>query len=126
MASIRRRTRAGGSESWAVLYRLDGKQSSVSFEDFESADAFRKLADKFGPEKALASLRADPTLNTITVTEWLQHYIEHLTGLKKSTLYDYNSYLRNDIGPALGALPLQSLTREDVARWVNSMAAKGS
>lgn len=109
-----------------MLYRLDGKQSSLSFEDFESADAFKKLADKFGPEKALTSLRADPTLNTVTVAEWLQHYIEHLTGLKKSTLYDYNSYLKNDIGPALGVLPLQSLTRDDVARWVNSMAAKGS
>jgi integrase len=126
MASLRRRTRADGTAFWSVLYRLDGKQRSTSFEDFESANGFKKLADKFGPEKALLSLQADPTLDTVTVAEWLQHYIEHLTGLKKSTLYDYNSYLRNDIGPALGALPLQSLTRVDVARWVNSMAEKGS
>lgn len=126
MASLRRRARAGGSDSWSVLYRLDGKQSSVSFEDFESADAFKKLADKFGPKRALASLRADPALNTLTVGEWLRHYIDHLTGLKKSTLYDYNSYLRNDIGPVLGDHPLPSLTRDNIALWVNSMAEQGS
>ena len=126
MASLRRRVRAGGSESWSVLYRLDAKQSSISFEDFESADAFKKIADKFGPDKALASLRADPTLPTQTVGEWIQHYIDHLTGLKKSTLYDYRSYLKNDIGPALGDLPLHSLTREDIAQWVNAMAENGS
>jgi len=126
MASLRRRTRADGTEFWSVLYRLDGKQRSTSFEDFESADGFKKLADKFGPDKALASLRADPALNTLTVAEWLRHYIDNLTGLKKSTLYDYNSYLKNDIGPALGDLPLKSLTREDVAQWVNAMAEAGS
>lgn len=126
MASLRKRSRAGGSDTWSVLYRLDGKQSSISFEDFESADVFKKLADKFGPEKALASLRTDPMLNTLTVAEWVQHYIDHSTGLKKSTLYDYNSYLRNDIGPVLGDLPLPSLTREDCALWVNAMAEKGS
>lgn len=126
MASLRARARADGTEFWSVLYRLDGKQRSTSFEDFESADAFKKLADKYGPDKALVSLRADPTLTTHTVTEWIQHYIDHLTGLKKSTLYDYRSYLKNDIGPTLGALPLQSIARDDVAAWVNAMAENGS
>ena len=72
MAPLRRRNRAGGWESWSAFHRLGGKQNSVPFEDFESAGAFKKLANKFGSEKALASLRANPTLNTVTVAEWLQ------------------------------------------------------
>jgi integrase len=127
MASLRTRNRKDGSEYFAVLYRLDGKQSSASFEDFASADTFKKLADKYGPERALLSIRTDPTLTTaLTVSEWMQHHIDHLTGLKKSTLYDYRSYLRNDIGPALGDLPLKSLTRDDIALWVNAMAETGA
>ncbi|MCU1697339.1 MAG: hypothetical protein JWR34_3402 [Mycobacterium sp.] len=58
-------------------------------------------------------------------TEALQHHIAHLTGLKKSTLYDYRSYLKNDIAPVLGDLPLKALTREDIANWVRAMEEKG-
>jgi hypothetical protein len=53
--------------SWSVLYRLDGKQSSISFEDFELADAFKKLADKFGPDKR-------PTAHQPTATNLVSGY----------------------------------------------------
>jgi hypothetical protein len=42
-----------------VLYRLDGKQSSTSFEDLASAMRFQKLLDKFGPTHALETLGTD-------------------------------------------------------------------
>ena len=127
MASLRTRTRKNGSEYFAVLYRLDGKQASTSFDEFAAADSFKKLVDKYGPERALLSIRTDADAeSTLTVGEWIEHHIEHLTGLKKSTLYDYRSYLKNDIGPALGELSLKSLTRDDIAKWVNRMAENGS
>ena len=59
MASLRRRSRKNGSEYYAVLYRLNGKQTSTSFEDFSSANRFRELATKFGPENALLAVRVD-------------------------------------------------------------------
>jgi len=49
-----------------VLYRLDGKQSSTSFEDLASAKKFQKLVDKFGPAKALETLGADPEFSATT------------------------------------------------------------
>ena len=51
MASLRARKRKDGSEYFAVLYRLQGKQTSTSFDDFESALRFWELATKFGPRK---------------------------------------------------------------------------
>ncbi|TFV60227.1 site-specific integrase [Mycobacterium sp. PS03-16] len=126
MASLRPGTRKDGTTYVQVLYRLDGKQTSTSFEDLVTAKKFKGLVEKFGPEQALAALAADSGGSTTTVAEWIEHHIEHLTGLRKSTLWDYRSYLKKDIGPALGELPLTALTREHVAKWTQNMAAAGA
>jgi integrase len=125
VASLRTRSRKDGSTYHAVLYRLNGKQTSTSFEDLASATKFRHLADQLGPAKALEIIGADPAFQTMTVAQWLAHYIEHLTGLRKSTLYDYRAFARNDIGPTLGNLPLTALSRDDIAVWMKDMAARG-
>jgi integrase len=126
MASLRGGTRKDGSTYVQVLYRVDGKQSSTSFEDMASAVKFQKLARKFGPAKALETIQTDPELLTLTVSEWLEHHIEHLIGVRKSTLYDYRAYAKNDIVPALGELPLMVLSCDDIARWVQVMVEKGA
>ena len=126
MASLRSGTRRDGSTYVQVLYRLNGKQSSTSFEDLASATKFQKLVEKFGPAKALETLGTDPEFSAITVGEWIEHHIDHLTGLRKSSLYDYRSYLKNDIDEALGDLPLISLSRDDIARWMQGLSEKGS
>jgi hypothetical protein len=100
VASLRRGTRRDGSTYVQVLYRLNGTQSSTSFEDLASATKFQKLVDKFGPAKALETFGIDPEFSAMTVHEWIEHHIDHLTGLRKSSLYDYRSYLRNDIDGA--------------------------
>jgi hypothetical protein len=43
MASLRAGTRKDGSTYVQVLYRLDGKQSSTSFEDLAWATKFQKM-----------------------------------------------------------------------------------
>lgn len=126
MASLRPGTRKSGTTYIQVLYRLDGKQTSTSFEDLVTATKFKGLVEKFGPEQALAALAADSEGSTTTVAEWIEHHIDHLTGLRKSTLWDYRSYLNKDIGPALGDLPLTALTREHVAKWTQDLAAAGA
>jgi integrase len=126
MASLRSGKRRDGSAYVQVLYRLNGKQSSTSFEDIASATRFQALVDKYGAAKALETLGADPKFSAITVKEWIQHHIDHLTGLRKSTLYDYRSYLDNDIAEPLGGLPLISLSRDDIAKWIHSLAESGA
>jgi hypothetical protein len=81
---------------------------------------FRDLVDQVGLAKALEAIGADPALSTMTVAEWLDHHIDHLTGLRKSTLYEYRSYVTHDISPALGELPPAALSRDDVARWTQA------
>lgn len=126
MASLRPRTRTNGTTYFSVLYRYEGKQNSTSFEDLVTAEKFRDLVNRVGAAKALASLEPDPALSTTTVAESVQHHIDHRTGLAKSTLADYRSYLRNDIAETIGALPLTALSRDDVARWIQAMTARGS
>ena len=48
MASLRTRRRKDDSVYFAVLYRLNGTQTSTSFEDFAAAARFRELVTKFG------------------------------------------------------------------------------
>lgn len=121
MASLRTRTRADGTEYFAVLYRLGGKQTSTSFSDFAAAEKFCNLATKFGPENALQTLQVDTTLATLTVEQWINHHIEHLVGVDSGTITKYRSYLVNDIAEPLGSLPLAALTREHIAQWIKGM-----
>jgi integrase len=125
MATLRIRSRKDGSEYTSVLYRHNGKQSSLSFDDHTAAVKFREMIDRYGVERALATVGVDQAPQStrgLTVEQFLLRHIEHLTGVDRNTADKYRAYVRNDVGPALGALPLAALTREDVARWVNGMA----
>jgi len=121
-------TRKNGTAYLQVLYRLNGKQTSMSFDDAASAEKFRDLVDAVGRVKGLASVAADPALSTMTVEQWVAHYIEHRTALAKSTLADYHSDAKRDINPTLGPIPLKALSRDDCrhtcASWL--IAAGGS
>ncbi|MGV0991095.1 MAG: tyrosine-type recombinase/integrase [Mycobacterium sp.] len=131
MASIRSRIRRDGTPTWAVLYSLEGRQTSLTFIEESAAEKFRTLVNTIGPQRAMdawgvadtprASAAADPT-----VAAWVQRYIDSRTGVVKSTLYDYRAYLANDIKPVLGDIPLGVLSREDVAGWVQGLADTGS
>ena len=55
--STRIRTRSDGTAYSQVRYRINGKQSSVSFDDHAEALAFDRLITKVGPAKALQITR---------------------------------------------------------------------
>ncbi|GAS86721.1 tyrosine-type recombinase/integrase [Mycolicibacterium brisbanense] len=128
MASVRPRKRKDGTPYWAVLYRHNGKQTSTSFPNEEQAGRFCKLVDAVGPDKAreAAGLVTEQPMSGLTVTEYLEQHIDSLSGVERRTITDYRRYLRNDISPVFGALPLGKLTRVDVAAWVNTMHADGA
>lgn len=65
-------------------------------------------------------------MSKLTVTEFLERHIAALSGVERRTITDYKRYVRNDIGPAFGVLPLDKLTLADVAGWVNEMAESGA
>ena len=126
MAYIRPVKRQDGTVRSQVRYRLDDRESSRTFHDYESALRFTHLVDHVGPAKALEIYGVEQSPpKQLTVAEWLAHHVEHLTADKR-TRQDYDAYLRNDIAPVLGAIPLVALGRDDVARWVNAMHACGA
>jgi integrase len=124
MASIRGPLkRKDGTTYTQVLYRLDGKQTSASFNDHAEALAFCNLANRTSPAKALEVWAATtPAADGFTVASWCTHHVDHLTGVNEATRKKYRRYIANDIAPStIGALPLTALTNDDVARWLNSL-----
>lgn len=132
MAFIRTRQRKDGTTVYGVTYRLAGRgsrQSSTSFLDEKQAKRFCALVDSHGPERALQLAEIADTrrpMSNLTVAEWLDRYIGSRSGVEKKTITEYKRYAKSDIGPALGAIPLSKLTREDIAEWVNAMHDAGA
>ncbi|MEI8083994.1 MAG: tyrosine-type recombinase/integrase [Actinomycetes bacterium] len=120
MASIRVRNRKDGIEYYAVLFRQDGKQSSLSFDDCLTAARFCDQANKFGVQNALAILN-EASVTALTVEQWIIRHLDHLTGVEPETVKKYRAYLRNDVGPALGDIPLAALRRDHIVQWVKTM-----
>lgn len=117
---------------WQVRYRIDGRQSSLSLGDEAEARKFSALVDAVGPKRALeahhidtARVRAASISAGMTVDKWLAIHIKTLTGLEQYSIDKYEEYRRNDF-PALGPMPLSSVTEGDIAEWVRSLEAKGN
>lgn len=132
MAAISERTRSDNTPVWDVSYRFGGrgsKKGSVTFTDKKTASAFKAAVDAHGAARALEmhGLKTSPraTKATLTVEGWVRHHIDHLTGVEQYTIDKYREYLRNDITPHLGTIPLAKLTTEDVAKWVKWMETHG-
>lgn len=125
MASIRSpRYRKDGSAYHSVLYTLNGKQTSLSFNDYAEAVRFQKLANSVSPAKALEVWRATQSTGDggFTVASWCTYHVDHLTGANEATRKKYRRYIANDIAPSkIGHLPLTALTNADVAQWLNSL-----
>ncbi len=118
-ASIRPRDRANEETSYAVLYRLDGKQGTLTFRAKPLAEAFKAEIKAYGIHKSLErngyEIRRDGPTTAMTVAQWLRRHIDHLTGVEQKIIDDYKRYLELDIEPHLGHIPLAKLTEEQIA-----------
>lgn len=62
----------------------------------------------------------------VTVAQACEEYIASRSGVTDKTLSDYRMFLRKHVAPTLGAIPLQTLTKTDVAKWVTAMETAGA
>ena len=95
-----------------------------------SAQKFVDLVDLVGPAKALEAYSLDSTPrasngSSTTVSEWMKHYIDLLSGVNRITVAKYEAYLKNDIGPVFGHRRLADVSRDDVARWITTLESAG-
>lgn len=130
MAWVKTGTRADGTTAHTVRYVLgDGTQTSATFDVAAAAAEFCDTVNAIGPDKAMLAWGIAPTTHKPrsrkpTVATWVRRYIDSRTGVVKSTIADYESYLRHDITPKLGPIPIDLLTPADVSEWVNWLASR--
>ena len=106
-----------------MLYTLNGKQTSSSFNAHAEAVRFQELANRTSPTKALEIWAATtPSADGFTVASWCTHHVDHFTGINEATRGRYRRYIANDIAPSkIGPLPLAALTNADAAQWLNTL-----
>ena len=117
MASIRVRHNKDGSTSHVVLFRHQGKQTSVPFLDPKAAETFRAAAT-LNADMAVAMLnqkQAGRTVDSLFV-EWLE--------LKQSDMTveahrDYERQYAKWIKPTFGWRDAELITEKEVQAWVD-------
>ena len=101
-ASIRRRCRRDGTTAYAVIYWTVNhesaapgggryRQHTLTFDNEPTAEAFRAAVKAHGTGRALDMHGIDPAparaqrhkpASVLTVADWIQRHIDHLTGVE--------------------------------------------
>jgi integrase len=124
MASIQARSRADGTASYRVQFRIDKQMRSKSFADPRGAQQFADQVKRVGAHAALAvwESRQTRTDGIPTFREWVDTYLDeasgYLTGIQSSTRDGYRAIAKKSLVPILGDIPLDAITKQDVGRWV--------
>lgn len=121
--------RADGTTVYRVRVRANGRQSTETFESEPAAKVFRlRVMDPaIGPDRAVAMrAREDAASDDYvpTLSESLTAHVAGLTGVQPGTREEYLRMAARTWQPMLGALRVDELTRDDVARWVNDAEGK--
>jgi len=126
MGSLRTRQRKDGTVYTSVLYVHQGRQTSSSFNDHAEALKFQDVVNRLGPAEALRIWEAATPTDGHTVASFIDGHLDVLSGVEKKTIAEYRRYLSRDIESTLGHIPLSTLSRTDISRWVNKMRENGS
>ena len=114
------RVQPGGSRSWALRFRRDGKPRRVTLGKvgMMNADQARAAALTLLAREKSGGRSIPPPASGPTLARFAAEYVERRSpAWKPSTLKATMSYLHQSILPALGTLRVDAVTRADVARW---------
>jgi integrase len=102
-------------------------QSSETFERKADAERFARLLDALGPQGALDQLYADDQAATVpTLDQLAADHIANLTGVEPGTRKTYSRLWARTWAKHLGSISANLVSRDDVARAVNKLAASYS
>ena len=132
MASVLPRKNPGGTVSWRVSFRIDGRQAQESFSTEKAASSFGKLVDRVGGRAAREArlARESKSVGVPTLAEYTMKYLDLdsglLTGIAAGTRKDYVGIAGRSFLEILGELPVTSIEKSDVGRWVAWQEAQPS
>jgi integrase len=127
VASIRERRWSKDAVTFAVLFRLDGKQKSITRDTEAEAVAVRDLIDAVGAPEAVRILaaKATGTVGSLTVSDVIDRHIDGLSGVQPFTITTYRTMARQIAATPLGHLPAELADRDSVAAWIRSQEDAG-
>jgi integrase len=116
--SIFERTRADGSTSHVVMYRVAGRQVKVTVR------GGRREAQRVLTAALAARDRGElPAVTTITFGEYAERWLaEHRPRIEAATAVDYANVLRNHLLPFFGSRKLRAMKPEHVREYVAAKA----
>ena len=124
------RSSANAIPTWYLRYKADGKTAYTrlgNVQELTLAQA-RKQAITLKAEHMLSSKRpapaVEPRSSMVLSTFFSEHYMPHAFLHKRSAKKDEQLF-RIHIGPRFGALPLDKISRREVAIFHNDLRAKG-
>lgn len=119
---MRERVSKRGETTYAVLFRLDGKQTSETFLEPKAAEDFRALVDLIGPRDALARLNGHGSSESLTVDDLAERYFDwKQPDLTPRSLGDYRRDYANWVRPWFGHRAAEHIAERDVQKWVDHM-----
>ena len=102
-------------------YRIPGgRERSKTFKRKKDADVYLARAEA----DISRGIWRDPSSGRITYAEWASQYLESSVHKRATTLARDHQVNDKHLAPALGGIPLASISRLDVQRLVNSMNTK--
>lgn len=112
-----------GTTTYKVRFRLNGKQTSETFDTQKEADQFAKLLDALGATEAVKTLvAADAARDVPDMDQVAAGHIEHLTGIESGTRLTYTRLWARTWGQHIGKIPANTLTRDHIAAATNKLA----
>lgn len=117
--------RTDGTTSYRIRVRVNGRQTTETFESIAAATVFqtRVMDPSVGAARAVA-LRAREDASSPdyvpTLNEMLTTHLRELTGVEERTKEDYLAIAKRTWLPRLGSLRVDEITRGDVADFVNT------
>lgn len=125
-ASIRPRPRRDGTIAYDVRYRLDGSSRTLSFGTQKAAERWAGIVRTIGPAEALKFVELNSKPGTPTIDEYVDTYLATKSGVEPKTIDHYRMFMRRHISPVMGHMPLDAVSKETIAAWVNGMRDSGA
>lgn len=122
MAFVRERPRKDGTTTFVVQWVEPdtGKQTTRTMATRRDADELADFLTANGNSFAQAASRLRSSWPTVDAV--IAAHIDQLTAIGPDTRARYRRMAARHITPVLGAVPVDTLTRRDVAAWLNGMA----